>query len=63
MTSKPGKHESARFRRRVEDLPPAGRRSGEGSSSLLPYLAVTLASKPTAGPPGGMERRARPRDG
>jgi len=62
MTNKAGQHENARFRRRAEDLPPAGRRSGEGSSSLLPYLAATLAAKPAAGPPGGMERRSRPRD-
>jgi len=49
--------------RRADELRPPGRRTGEGVDSLLPYLAVTLASKPKPGPPGGVERRARPRDG
>ncbi len=31
-------------------IPPPGRRNGEGSASILPYLAKTLAAKPTAGP-------------
>lgn len=60
--SKTGRIESSRFRRRADDLQPAGRRSGEGSDSLLPYLTAALASKPLAGPPGGLERRARPRE-
>jgi hypothetical protein len=50
-------------KRRAEDLPPPGCRTGHGMDSLLPYLAVSLASKPNAGPPGGIERRARPRHG
>ena len=51
--------QSAANKRRADDLRPPGRRTGEGLDSLLPYLAATLASKP--GPPGGIERRARPR--
>lgn len=31
-------------------IPPPGRRNGEGSASILPYLARTLAAKPMAGP-------------
>ena len=31
-------------------IPPPGRRNGEGSASILPYLVRTLASKPMAGP-------------
>jgi hypothetical protein len=59
---KPQRHENARLRRRAEDLPPPGNRTGEGSASLLPYLALALAGKPKPGPPGGVERRAqRPR--
>ena len=46
--------------RRAEDLPPPGNRTGEGSASLLPYLALALAGKPKPGPPGGVERRAQP---
>jgi hypothetical protein len=38
--------------RLVDDptIPPPGRRNGEGSASILPYLVKTLASKPMAGP-------------
>lgn len=50
-------------KRRAEDLAPPGCRTGHGMDSLLPYLAVSLAAKPAAGPPGGIERRARPRHG
>lgn len=50
-------------KRRAEDLPPPGCRTGHGIASLLPFLAITLASKPNPGPPGGIERRARPRAG
>lgn len=31
-------------------IPPPGRRNGEGSASILPYLVKTLASKPMPGP-------------
>lgn len=31
-------------------IPPAGCRNGEGSASILPYLAKTLAAKPMAAP-------------
>jgi hypothetical protein len=31
-------------------IPPPGRRNGEGSASILPYLAKTLAAKPMAVP-------------
>lgn len=48
------------MRRRAEDLPPPGSRTGEGSASVLPYLALSLAARPNPGPPGGVERRARP---
>ena len=40
-------------------IPPPGRRNGEGSASILPYLVKTLAAKPMAAPaaappaPGG----------
>jgi len=48
-------------------IPPPGRRTGEGSASILPYLARTLAAKPMAaasspapaparGPTGGAQR-------
>lgn len=39
--------------RLVDDptIPPPGRRNGEGSASILPYLVKTLASKPMAAPP------------
>lgn len=57
---KPQRHDNGRLRRRAEDLPPPGSRTGEGSASLLPYLALSLAAKPNPGPPGGLERRARP---
>lgn len=33
-------------------IPPPGRRNGEGSASILPYLARTLAAKPMAAPSG-----------
>jgi hypothetical protein len=29
-------------------LPPGGRRSGEGTASILPYLSKTLRSRPAA---------------
>lgn len=29
-------------------IPPPGRRNGEGSASILPYLVKTLAAKPMA---------------
>ncbi|MHB1122966.1 MAG: hypothetical protein ACYC0T_09620 [Ramlibacter sp.] len=57
---KPQRHENGRLRRRAEDLPPPGSRTGEGSASVLPYLALAVAGKPNPGPPGGLERRARP---
>ena len=47
---------------RAAVLRPPGCRTGEGLASLLPYLAVTLASKARPGPPDSVERRARPRD-
>lgn len=53
-------HENVRWQRRADDLPPPGRRSGQGSASVLPYLAALLAAKPQPGPPGGVERRGRP---
>jgi hypothetical protein len=59
----PQGHEQTRWRRRAEDLPPPGRRTGEGSASVLPFLALALAAKPNPGPPGGVERRAAPRPG
>lgn len=31
-------------------IPPPGRRNGEGSASILPYLVKTLAAKPMAAP-------------
>jgi hypothetical protein len=40
---------------------PAGRRTGAGSASVLPYLLQSIGAKPNPGPPGGVERRARPR--
>lgn len=52
--------DAAPRRRRAEDLPPPGRRTGEGSASLLPYLALALAGKLHPGPPAGVERRGRP---
>lgn len=44
-------------------IPPPGRRNGEGSASILPYLVKTLAAKPMAGPslPGPQPAR-RPQD-
>lgn len=57
----PAAADPAGSRRRADDLPPPGQRNGQGIASLLPYLALTLASKPASGPPGGIERRARPR--
>ncbi len=54
------RHETTRLRRRADDLPPAGSRTGEGSASLLPFLAVLLAGRPRPGPPGGVERRSVP---
>lgn len=38
--------------RMIDDptIPPPGRRNGEGSASILPYLVKTLAAKPMAGP-------------
>ncbi|MHB1124911.1 MAG: hypothetical protein ACYC0T_19645 [Ramlibacter sp.] len=33
-------------------IPPPGRRNGEGSASILPYLVKTLAAKPMAAPAG-----------
>lgn len=40
-------------------IPPPGRRNGEGSASILPYLVKTLAAKPMAGPslPGPQPER------
>lgn len=31
-------------------IPPPGRRTGEGSASILPYLVKSLAAKPMASP-------------
>jgi len=46
--------------RLLEDptIPPPGRRNGEGSASILPYLVRTLAAKPMApsGPAAQSER-------
>lgn len=53
-------HDKAPSRRRADDLPPPGRRTGEGSASVLPYLAAALAGRLQPGPPGGVERRAPP---
>jgi hypothetical protein len=36
-----------------------GRRSGEGSASLLPYLLHSLATKLIAAPPNVLQRPAR----
>ena len=56
----PASSRSPGWRRRADDLPPPGHRTGEGSASVVPYLALSLAAKPKAGPPGGLERRAQP---
>lgn len=42
-------------------IPPPGRRNGEGSASILPYLVKTLAAKPMAGPslPGPHSERSQ----
>lgn len=52
-------------------IPPPGRRNGEGSASILPYLVKTLAAKPMAAPaapvpqtdrqPGDEAHRQEPR--
>ena len=39
------------------NLPPPGRRSGDGSTSILPYLLKTLATRPQA---AGIEALPRP---
>jgi hypothetical protein len=38
-------------------LPPPGRRSGDGSTSILPYLLKTLATRPQA---AGIETLPQP---
>lgn len=40
-------------------IPPPGRRNGTGSSSILPYLARSLAAKPQGDPPGRLAEGAR----
>lgn len=41
-------------------LAPPGRRTGEGSASILPYLLMSLASKPTPAVPDILRRRLAP---
>jgi len=40
-------------------IPPPGRRNGEGSASILPYLVKTLAAKPMAAPAAPAPQRER----
>ena len=40
-------------------IPPPGRRTGMGSSSILPFLAKSLASKPKENPPARGGQRGR----
>jgi hypothetical protein len=59
LTSSPSSHTADPSKR---DNAPPGRRTGEGTATLLPYLLHFLASRPKVGPPGGIERRRWPRD-
>lgn len=50
--------------RLVDDptIPPPGCRNGEGSASILPYLAKTLAAKPKVAPAAPVLQPERAKD-